>query len=46
MKQASFARALRMLAVSASVALMFGVSFAQSAPRAPHAFARPPFHLH
>jgi len=38
-------RALRTL-VSASVALTFGVSFAQHAPRAPHVFARPPLHLH
>ncbi|MGC2944285.1 S53 family peptidase [Burkholderia ambifaria] len=45
MKRASFMRALRTL-VSASVALTFGVSFAQHAPRAPHAFARPPLHLH
>ncbi|MDF3084784.1 S53 family peptidase [Burkholderia sola] len=46
MKRASFARALRMLAVSAGIALMFGVSFAQSAHRAPRGFARPPLHLH
>ncbi|HEF5178512.1 TPA: S53 family peptidase [Burkholderia cenocepacia] len=46
MKRASFARALRMLVVSASVALLCGVSFAQSSPRAPRGFARPPLHLH
>jgi subtilase family serine protease len=46
MKRASFARALRMLIVSASVALMCGGSFAQSASRAPRGFARPPLHLH
>ncbi|WP_334042279.1 S53 family peptidase [Burkholderia ambifaria] len=45
MKRASFMRALRTL-VSASVALAFGVSFAQHASKAPHAFARPPLHLH
>ena len=46
MKRASFARALRMLVVSASIALLCGVSFAQSSPRAPRGFARPPLHLH
>ena len=46
MKRASFARALCMLAVSASIALTSGVSFAQSAHRAPSGFARPPLHLH
>ncbi|KUY83093.1 S53 family peptidase [Burkholderia sp. RF4-BP95] len=47
MKRASFTRVLRTLVVvSASVALTLGVSFAQSASRAPRAFARPPLHLH
>ncbi|AIO37590.1 S53 family peptidase [Burkholderia sp. AU19243] len=46
MKRASFAHAMRMFIVSASVALMCGMAFAQSASRAPHGFARPPLHLH